>query len=95
VVTDFDKWSQYRYACKIAQESGIGMDSQESCYNGNAVERVLVESQQSLKGCNYNWITKKTSKRTFTGAKITGKELMVEGVVETSSRMIEGKAAEL
>ncbi|MEC5164688.1 TonB-linked SusC/RagA family outer membrane protein [Flavobacterium sp. PL11] len=74
--------------------SYIGMTTQEVAIKTTAMTIVLVENEQSLKEVVITTGYEKTSKRTFTGAisKITGKELMVEGVVDIS-RMIEGKAA--
>jgi hypothetical protein len=96
VITDFDG----NFTIDMPENSTrlvisyIGMTTQEVAIKTTAMTIVLVENEQSLKEVVITTGYEKTSKRTFTGAisKITGKELMVEGVVDIS-RMIEGKAA--
>lgn len=74
--------------------SFVGMETQEVAIKTTPLTIVLIDKEQSLKEVVITTGYEKTSKRTFTGAisKITGKELMVEGVIDVS-RMIEGKAA--
>lgn len=74
--------------------SYIGMETQEITAKSGNLTVILSEFGQKLDEVVVTTGYEKTSKRTFTGAvsKITGKELLVEGVVDIS-RMIEGKAA--
>ncbi|MGO4822636.1 MULTISPECIES: SusC/RagA family TonB-linked outer membrane protein [unclassified Flavobacterium] len=74
--------------------SYIGMETQEVSASASPLTIVLSELGQKLNEVVITTGYEKTSKRTFTGAisKITGKDLLVEGVVDIS-RMIEGKAA--
>lgn len=96
VITDFDG----NFTIDMPENSTrliisyIGMTSQEVGIKSTPLTIVLIENEQSLKEVVITTGYEKTSKRTFTGAisKITGKELMVEGVIDIS-RMIEGKAA--
>ena len=96
VVTDFDG----NFTIDMPENSTriivsyIGMTTQELAIKTTTMNIVLVEDAQSLKEVVITTGYEKTSKRTFTGAisKISGKELMVEGVIDIS-RMIEGKAA--
>ena len=74
--------------------SYIGMQSQEVGIKTTPLTIVLTDEANNLSEVVITTGYEKTSKRTFTGAvsKITGTELLVEGVVDIS-RMIEGKAA--
>ncbi|MFT5877067.1 MAG: TonB-linked SusC/RagA family outer membrane protein [Polaribacter sp.] len=74
--------------------SYIGMESLEVTIKSTPLTIILKELGQELSEVIITTGYEKTSKRTFTGAisKITGTELLVEGVVDIS-RMIEGKAA--
>ncbi|SDX69658.1 SusC/RagA family TonB-linked outer membrane protein [Flavobacterium degerlachei] len=74
--------------------SYIGMETQEIAIKSTPITIILSEFGQKLNEVVITTGYEKTSKRTFTGAisKITGAELLVEGVVDIS-RMIEGKAA--
>lgn len=74
--------------------SYIGMETQEIAIKSTPITVILSEFGQKLNEVVITTGYEKTSKRTFTGAisKITGTDLLVEGVVDIS-RMIEGKAA--
>lgn len=74
--------------------SYIGMETQEVAIKATPITVILSEFGQKLNEVVITTGYEKTSKRTFTGAisKITGTDLLVEGVVDIS-RMIEGKAA--
>jgi len=74
--------------------SYIGMETQEIAIKATPITVILSEFGQKLNEVVITTGYEKTSKRTFTGAisKITGTDLLVEGVVDIS-RMIEGKAA--